>query len=821
MKFNVNWLADIVGQSLHPETLADALTSAGLEVDSVTPAADEFTGVVVARITQCEQHPDADKLRLCQVDYGQAESVQIVCGAPNARTGLVAPLATVGAVLPGNFKIKPAKLRGIESQGMLCSGKELGLDEDASGLMELPEDALVGENLRNWLDLDDTVIELDLTPNRADCLSLRGLAREVSAIKGQAFKFIDSLTIPSQTDTKFQISIENFDDCPRYAGRIIENIDPQATSPVWMQERLRRCGLRSKSPLVDVTNYILLEMGQPLHAFDLDRLKHNDGSLPVIGVRRAKAGEKLTLLNEQVVNLTPKHLIITADDQPEATAGLMGGLDTAVTDDTTSVLLESAWFSPRMIMGRARNFGVTSDAAHRFERGIDPSMQLLALERATELLTQIAGGQPGPICVLEQADQLPQLPRVRFRLSRCNGLLGLDLKAETVTAILSALGMQVESDKVDSNVWHVTPPAARLDIELEVDLIEEIARIHGFEHIPDQLPAGALSLQPKPEAILPLKRVESLCVDLGYQQAITYSFVERNWLQPFGMAEMAIELANPISQELAVMRPALVPGLVAAVQRNLRKYTGQQRGTVRLFEIGTVFAKDADAENIPVAGYKENQRLGLAACGRQQPEQWQVNEKQAGLDFYAFKGDVEAVLGLTKGELSFQVCGSNSQRQFLHPGQSADILLATEGNPLICIGWMGLLHPGLRKKLGLDAAVYVAELDLDKVRSTQVPNFQKSSKFPAIRRDLALIVPESVSAQQVLDCVRKHAGEYLKSSFLFDVYQGAGVESGYKSLAIGLILQDDYQTLTDETADENETRVLSGLKQDYDIRIRD
>ncbi len=808
MKFNVNWLAEILQQPLDAEQLAEQLTAAGLEVDTVTAAAEQFSGVVVARIVACEQHPDADRLQVCKVDYGQPESVQIVCGAANAKPGLIAPLAVVGAILPGNFKIKPAKLRGIESQGMLCSGKELGLDEDGSGLMALAEDAPIGENLRDWLQLDDTVIEIDLTPNRADCLSLRGLAREVAALNGKAFSMPEIATVAAQTNTAFDIRIDNADDCPRYAGRVIEGLNPAAVSPVWMQERLRRCGLRSKTPLVDVTNYILLEMGQPLHAFDLDRLKDNQGNIPVLGVRTAVEGECLTLLNDQAVKLKPDHLIITADNRPAAMAGLMGGLSTAVNDDTTSVLLESAWFSPHMIMGRSRNLGVSSDAAHRFERGIDPTIQCQALERATELLVQIAGGKAGPICMAEQADKLPEQSPIRFRLTRCNALLGLQLEASKVTDILTALGMylQAESDRV----WLVTPPAARLDIALEVDLIEEIARIHGFEHIPDQLPAGALALQPKPERLLLKRRLETLCVDLGYQEAMTYSFLDRNWLSVFGLADEVIELANPISRELAVMRPALMPGLVTSVQRNLRKYTGQQRGTVRMFELGTVFLPDG-------GDYREIQRLAFAACGRSKPEQWQFNNKESALNFFDFKGDIEAALSYTSGQVSFRP----TARSFLHPGQSADILMVDNNQASVCIGWLGLLHPAMRKKLDLDSDVFIAELQLDYVTNTELPTFSKTSKYPAIRRDLALIVPESTTSAEALGCIEQHAGEHLKTAFLFDVYTGSGVESGYKSLAIGLILQDDYQTLTDEMADKTENRILVGLEHDHNIRRRD
>lgn len=809
MKFNVSWLSEILEQPFDSEQLAEQLTSAGLEAGGVEPASQPFSDVVIAKVVACEPHPDADRLRVCRVDYGAEETVQIVCGAPNVRTGLFTPLAKVGACLPGDFKIKPAKLRGVESYGMLCSGKELGLDDDSDGLKELTDTAPIGTNLRDWMQLDDTIIELELTPNRADCLSLRGLAREVCAIQRHTYNPELPVIIPVQTETTVQINIDNPADCPRYAVRAIEGLDIHAKTPAWMQERLRRCGLRSKSPLVDVTNYVLLELGQPLHAFDLELLRKEGDQLPVLGVRRAHVGEKLTLLNDQHVELNERHLVITADDQPEALAGLMGGASTAVRDETTHVLLESAWFNPSMIMGRSRDLGVSSDAAHRFERGIDPDIQLLALERATELLISIAGGKVGPICIQEYRNQLPQQKDIRFRLARCNALLGLELSAEQVLAILESLGMSVVQESTE--VWLVCAPSARLDIALEVDLIEEVARLHGYDQIPDQLPAGALALQAQPEKQLPKRRLESQCVDLGYQEAVSYSFVDESLLTAFDMQDNTLKLANPISQELAVMRPALVPGLVSVVQRNLRKYSGAQRGTVRMFEIGTVFSA-GEGDGV------EQQRLAFAACGRQYPQQWQVTESH--IDFFAFKGDIEAALGHTVGELKFEV----SDVACLHPGQAADILLVTIENgqeQTTKIGWMGLLHPQLRKTLDINSPVFVAELQFDQVVSGTVPNFKKTSKFPSIRRDLALIVPNDLPAQAVLDYVRKHADETLKSAFLFDVYVGSGIESGYKSLAIGLILQDHCQTLTDEAADSNISRILSGLEKDGNIRLRD
>jgi len=790
MKFNVEWLQSMTALALDAGALAQRLTAAGLEVDTVEPAAGEFTSVVVAEITACAPHPDADKLSLCTVDPGVSEPVQVVCGAPNARPGLKAPLATVGAKLPGGVKVRQARLRGQASSGMLCSARELGLGEDADGLMELPADARLGADLADWLALNDSVITLELTPNRADCLSLRGLAREVAALYGERY---DTDPIPESApsiDDRLEIEIADFKDCPRYAGRVIRDLDPGASSPVWLQERLRRCGLRSISPLVDVTNYVLLELGQPLHAFDLDRLTGP------VQVRRGRAGESLTLLNGDTVELDERLLLIAANGEPEAIAGIMGGERSAVTTATVNVFLESAWFNPQVVSGRARALGLHTDASHRFERGVDPTLQVAALERTTELLTAIAGGRPGPINVVEDAQYLPRPEPVPLRLARLNALLGTDLDAATASAILERLGMGVSGD---AECWQVTPPAARLDLGIEADLIEEVARVHGYDRIPERLPQGALRLQPHPERVLPEQRVHALCADLGYREALTWSFVDPDLLAQFGLEGEALALANPLSRELALMRPALLPGLMLALRRNLHR----QRTRVRLYEIGTCFEPE------PGGGHREIQRLGLVACGSALPEQWGAEQRP--LDFFDLKGDLETLLALGPGAAVLEHSGV----PWLHPGQAARVLVDNEE-----VGWLGALHPALLEALDIDTPVLALEVALAAVRRRPLPSHQSRSRFPSIRRDLALVVPETLPAGELLAAVRRHAGTVLRDVVLFDVYCGEGVESGYKSLAMGLILQDESSTLTDEDADRLEAGLLAHLREKYEIERR-
>lgn len=812
MKFSVAWLSELSGLPLETTSLADNLTAAGLEVDAVTPAAGHFSGVVVARITATQPHPDADRLKVCTVDCGDAEPLQIVCGAPNARIGLHAPLAKVGAVLPGGFTIKPAKLRGVESSGMLCSGKELGLDDDTTGLMELSADAPVGKDIVEWLQADDDCIEIDLTPNRADCLSMRGLHREIAALYGHTAELINSEPVTESHTQGVEITIESPADCPSYMARLITNLNPDAATPIWMSERLRRSGLRSKSPLVDVTNYVLLEYGQPLHAFDADLLRSKTGELPVIGVRRARAGEALTLLNDQKIELQSNHLVITADDCPEALAGVMGGNATAITDSTANVLLESAWFNPALIMGRSRDLGLSSDAAHRFERGIDPTIQMAAMQRATQLLIDIAGGQAGPVCIKESAGQLPQSQTIRLRQKRINALLGTDISETRITGMLESLGMQLEllDGQGDTATWDVTPPRARLDIAIEADLIEEVARLFGYENIPTHLPAGALRVEPIDESQRPVQRLHNTCIDLGYQEAMTYSFVDQNWQANFDLQFMNPEienavLQNPISQELAVMRRSLVPGLASALKANRR----QHGGSVRLFETGTVFSLNADT-------YLESQKLAMVACGLKMPEQWQMDSQP--LDFYAFKGDIEHLLNVSGKSLLFTPL---SECSHLHPGQAAEISTRDASGELITIGYLGLIHPLVARQLKVDNDIFIAELDLSAVLDGQVPVSKPLSRFPSIRRDLALLIPLEITAEQVISSIHQHAGDNLKKTVIFDVYTGKHIENSYKSLAIGLILQNNLTTLTDDDADQMIDRVLKGLKHDHDITLRD
>ncbi|GAB4187842.1 MAG: phenylalanine--tRNA ligase subunit beta [Wenzhouxiangellaceae bacterium] len=788
MKCSVQWLADLSGLELDGQELARKLTAAGLEVDEVTPAGGELPGVVVAEIVAAEPHPDADRLQVCTVSLGQAETVQIVCGAPNARVGLKAPLATIGAVLPGDFKIKRAKLRGVESSGMLCSAKELGLSDDAAGLMELPADSEPGMSLNQALALDDQILELELTPNRSDCLGYYGLAREVSALHERRWQSPDVEAVKAVIDDQRGIQLSAAEGCPRYLGRVVRDVDTSAPTPLWMRERLRRSGVRSISVVVDVTNYVLLEMGQPMHAFDLERL---DGD---IDVRWARDGETLRLLDGSEATLNPRHLLICDQAGPVALAGIMGGDDSAVGDETRHIFLESAWFSPAAIMGRARDLGMATDAAHRFERGIDPSGQERAIERATALIVSICGGRPGPLCVGEAAGHLPEAPTIPLRADRLATLLGVTLDADRVSAILHDLGMQVTRN---DDGWAVTPPPARLDLAIEADLVEEVARVYGYDAIPARLPGGNLQPQIIPEAELDLRRVRDRLCDSGYHEAVTYSFIDRDWLEPFGWAGRAIALANPISQDMNVMRPSLIPGLLRALQHNVQR----QQAQVRLFELGTTFAGDGS----------EAQSVAAVCYGLVRPQQW--GGKSRAVDFYDCKGDLESLLSLSPSAapLRFEPADEN----WLHPGQSATVYRGEQR-----LGWVGALHPSLLRALNLEGQIYAFEMDLQQLRQRELPKYRGYSRFPRIRRDLSLQVPEAVTGAQLMQAINAQAGEVLKESVIFDVYHGPGVEKAYKSIAMGLILQNDCSTLTDSDADDFVADLLQGLHDRLGITLR-
>jgi phenylalanyl-tRNA synthetase beta chain len=790
MQFNVGWLKKWVAIDLDAGSLADKLTASGLEVDDIRPVAGEFSDVVVAEIEDCQPHPNADKLSLCTVNDGSAERLQIVCGAPNARPGIRVPLARVGAKIGPEFKIKRARLRGVESFGMLCSAKELGLADDHSGLMELPGDAPIGTGLRDYLSLDDTVIEVDLTPNRADCLSIRGLARDVSASCNAEYTGLQIDPVPATVDAEFPIRLESPSDCPRYAGRIIRGINPNAQAPLWMTETLRRCGLRSISPTVDVTNYVLLELGQPMHAFDLDKL--NDE----IVVRRGRPGEKLALLDESEVELDEDVLAICDSTGPVAIAGIMGGLDSAVTASTTDILFESAYFNPATIMGKARAYGMHTDASHRFERGVDPQGQVLAVERATALLLEIAGGEPGPLLLAEDQANIPRNQAVELRPERLNALVGCDIPKETTQAILERLGMDLDWNE---DRWTVTAPSARFDIEIEEDLVEEVARIYGYSEIPEAPVSGELAPGASSGHLVSLARVrESLCA-AGYQEAINYSFVDQERLKEVHHDEQVLALANPLSSDMDVMRTTLLPGLLTSLARNIRR----QQPRVRLFETGVAFLQ-GDTMN-------EVERLAGIATGDSHPEQW--GEPARAIDFFDIKGDIERLYAMRgdAGKPLFEP----GEMPWMHPGASAVIKL--NGG---IVGWCGSVHPSVLKAFEIKKSVFAFELNLEKLLQRDVPFTKSISRFPSVRRDLALLLPNDVTYDQVKDCIITSAGPLLEKVLVFDVYQGLNLKKGYKSLAIGLIFNNVSSTLTDEDVDSVIETLVSELEQQLGAQLR-
>ncbi|MCH8505815.1 MAG: phenylalanine--tRNA ligase subunit beta [Ectothiorhodospiraceae bacterium] len=791
MRISIEWLNELLPVNEAPKQLADRLTMAGLEVDAVEPAAPPFSGVVVAEIISCEPHPDADKLQVCQVDTG-SETVQIVCGAPNARVGLKAPLAVVGGELPGNFRIKKAKLRGVESFGMLCSARELGMAEDASGLMELPGSAPVGEDLRAYLQLSDSVVDVDLTPNRGDCLGMVGIAREVSALTGELFEFQAPPTVAAVHQDKLPIALEAPPACPRYVGRIIRGVNARAETPLWMRERLRRAGVRSLGPVVDATNYVMLELGQPMHAFDLARIRGG------IRVRQAVAGETLELLNGETVTLDEETLVIADHEAPVAMAGIMGGEQSAVTDATTDILLESAFFSPLAISGKARRYGLHTDSSHRFERGVDPQIQALAAERATRLILEIAGGDPGPLIEAAEAGELPASRTVTLRQERIRQLLGIDIEPAEVRGILERLGLGVQGEQ---SPWTITVPPYRFDITLEVDLIEELARVHGYDRIPVRHPATPVTVRPYTEASVPLDRVRQALVQRGYQEAVTYSFVEPRLQELLDPDHVPVPLANPLSADMAVMRTSLWPGLIKAMQHNRNR----QVHRIRLFETGLRF-RGSDLSRL-----EQRPMLAAAITGEALPEQWGVSGRPA--DFFDLKGDLEACLRLSGNASAFGFVAD--RHPALHPGQTARI--DVNGQP---VGWIGSLHPALYEALELDAPVLLFELALDAVQEAVIPGFSPLSRYPSIRRDLAVVVDQRVSHAQVKACVRQAAGELLKDLVLFDVYAGKGISESARSLGIGLILQDFSRTLNDSETEELINRVIERLRQDLGAQLR-
>ena len=791
MQVSEAWLRELINPPISTEELVQQLTMAGLEVDALQPVAAEFSGVVVGEVISTQQHPNADKLKVCQVNVGQDQALQIVCGAGNVRPGLKIPAALIGAVLPGDFKIKESKLRGELSFGMLCSEKELGLAISSDGLMELPADAPVGVDIREYLTLNDHVIELGLTPNRADCLSVEGIAREVAVLNKLAFQqaAIEPTAISHQETLAIQL--EAPDACPVYLGRLIKNINPNAATPQWMQERLRRSGVRSLSPVVDVTNYVLLELGQPLHAFDAAKL-----SAPIV-VRRCQAGERLSLLNDQSIELDGEVLVIADQQQALAFAGVMGGSSSAVSDQTQDIFLECAFFSPLSIAGKARKFGLHTDSSHRFERGVDFSLQQRAIERATQLIVEIAGGSVGPINAAISGEHLPSRWPVKLRQLSIEKVLGITLSHAEVTDLFQGLGMQVAES---AEGWEITPPGFRFDIAIEADLLEEIGRIVGYNNLPSSSLLMRSELGKASEAALGLDRLQDCLVDKGYQEAITYSFVDEAMQNAVAPGDEFIRIQNPISSELSIMRTTLWCGLLNAALYNINR----QQTRVRLFETGLRFLSQ-QGETV------QQKMLAGLALGALNQEQW--GEKARNIDFFDVKADVEALISLSASEMMFRP----AKHSALHPGQTAEIVDAS-GN---VVGLIGMLHPNLEKQLGFDSPVFLFEIAQDAILQRVVPKFSVLSKFPSVRRDIALLVKQQVSANEIIACINSSQEAAVRDVAIFDVYQGKGIEEGFKSVALSLVLQDFNQTLTDSEIDAIFRRLLEKLTAELNARLRD
>lgn len=792
MKFSENWLRSHVPTSVSRDELGAVLTAIGLEVEEVTDLGAGLDHVVVARIISAQRHPEADRLQICQVDAGQGDYLQIVCGAPNARPGLVAPLALVGAQI-GTLAIKPAKLRGVDSNGMLCSAKELGLDSDASGLFELPDDAPVGQSLVEYLGLPDASIEIKLTPNRADCFSIRGIAFDVAAACASEVVPFAAVPVAAVGSRELSVTLDAGADAPRYVGRVIEGINARAATPLWMAERLRRSGVRPVSLLVDITQYVMLELGQPMHAFDLGTLQ---GS---IGVRRSRAGESLRLLDGRDAALDDSFLLVTDADRPIALAGLMGGFDTRVTDDTTAVFLEAAHFAPAAIMGRGRKLGLHTDAGHRFERGVDPALPRTAIEYATRLVLDLAGGTPAPVTEAVLEAELPATASIALRRTRIARVLGIQIHDADVERILRALGMDVVAA---ADGWQVTAPSRRFDVAIEEDLIEELARIHGYEQIPTTLPGGASRIAMPSETRLDDLSVRRQLVARDLQETINYAFVDAGLLGQWQLHENVVALANPLSAELAVMRPSLLPGLVATLGRN----AARQLGRVRLFELGRVFHPQA-GEGTPAP--LETQRVAAAVCGDADPQQWGLATRK--VDFHDLKGDLESLAAASGAVLEFQP----SQRPYGHPARSAEVLRDGVG-----LGWIGQIHPRLAKAMDIDVDVFAFELDLAPLAARALPRASELSRFPSVRRDLAFLVPEAAPWADLEATLRRAVGPLLRQVTLFDRYVGQGVEPGFKSLAMGLILQDKSRTLTDRDVELVVTEAVAAMEREHHARIR-
>jgi phenylalanyl-tRNA synthetase beta chain len=783
MQFSENWLRSLVNTDLDSQALGHALTMAGLEVEEMQPVAAHFSKVVVAKILSAEKHPDADRLQVCKVDVGLDEPLQIVCGAANARAGLIAPCAMVGAELPG-ISIKQAKVRGIESFGMMCSSKELGISAEATGLLELDSNAVVGQSIRKHLDLDDNLLTLKLTPNRSDCLSLTGIARDVAAITGATTCFEAIVTVPPALKAFISVIVVEQVACPRYCGRLISGVNAKASTPDWMIKRIERSGLRSISALVDVTNYVLLELGQPLHAFDAAKLNGD------IVVRFAKENESLDLLNDQAIVLKSDDLVIADSNGPVALAGIMGGKPTSVDDTATEVFLESAFFAPFVIAGKARRLGLSTDSSYRFERGVDFGNTKNALEYATKLILEICGGKAGE--VTEVIGALPVRHSVKLRMARLVSVLGIPFEQAKVAQLLSQLGFEYTETNGE---FTVAPPSYRFDINIEEDLIEEIARLHGYDHIPAIPPVASVLMLPAPEARLHQNKLRDGLVAVGYQEVVNYSFVDESWERDLLGNATPIKLQNPIASNLSVMRTSLWGGLLDTLTYNLNR----KQDRAFLFEIGAVYFNHAN-------GFAENTRVSGLAYGSAKPEQWATDSSD--VDFFEVKAHVDRLVG-------DQVTYEKAEHVALHPGQTARILKNGKA-----IGWLGKLHPKWQQHYSLTKGTYLFELDLEEISSCLIPSYLEVSKLLPIRRDLAVVLDETIEVTKVFIAIKNAELPLILEVALFDLYQGQGVPERKKSLALSVLMHDTQKTLTDSDADTSITNLLQLLQNEFGATLR-
>ena len=794
MIISEQWLRDWVRVDLTAHEIAEYLTNAGLEVEAVDLVSEPIDNLVVGRVLEVTKHPDADRLNLTKVDIGN-EQLDIVCGASNVRADMMVAVATVGAKLPNGLKIKQAKVRGVESNGMLCSAAELGLEEESAGLIELQEDAEIGQRVDDYLQLNDYLIDIDLTPNRGDCLSVQGVARELRVLAGGSYHPLSIEPVPSSIEDSIAVQLDDAENCPRYLGRVVKGIDTEAVTPLWMQERLRRAGVRPISAVVDITNYVMLELGQPMHAFDLAKLNEK------IIVRQSVKGETITLLDDSEATLDGDTLVIADAAGPIAIAGVMGGADSAIGDGTTDIVLEAAHFTRKSAAGKARRYGLHTESSHRFERGVDPLLPPTAMERATELVLEICGGQAGPINEQKNDAGLQSKAVVDIRLNRLTGLLGMSLEKDEVGGILNRISDNVSETEA---AWSVTPPSYRFDIEREADLVEEVARVKGYDNIPARMPRIAPRSTVGTEKSISVRQLRQAMVARDYREAITYSFIDPK-VQTLFDQEQPVPLANPLADNMAVMRTSLLPGLMSALQFNANR----QHDRIRLFEIGASYHQAGD-------GYRETQRFSGVVCGPRSSAQWGIENTQ-NIDFFDVKADLEAVLSLT-GQVN-PIIFNPFEHVALHPGQQCQLIRKTDDGKSVEIGWLGRLHPAHEKHYGV-GKVIAFELNLEQALSAQLPVFASVSRYPAIKRDLSIVVSDDVPVASLSDAVRSKLGSALNKVDLFSVYRGQGIADDAKSVSFSIVLQHADKTMTDEEAENLMGDALSVLETEFGAKLR-